>query len=319
MKSCTLFSTLLLCLLFPFTVLAQTSNVGIGTTTPAASSLLELQSTNKGLLIPRMTYAQRNAITSPSTGLLIFQTDSIAPRTPATFYYYTGTQWIPFLTFTTGWDLYGNTGTNPAVNFLGTTDSVDWELKTNSTERMHVYAGGNVRLTNSNGVAEQLQFQERSDSGTAITSFRARPMQVDIPYTLPDTQGYPGTFLTNDGSGNLYWSPVFSGVTYAVTTLTQFNGSQNNVPLDSTKTIFRVSAAANMNVTGFANGWNGRMIIVVNIGNTSVALQNQSTSSIAANRIITSSGNSIAMQTNEAISLYYDGTDQRWRPIAKTP
>jgi hypothetical protein len=51
--------------------------VGIGTNTPDASAVLDIQSSsnNKGILIPRMTQAQRNAIGSPATGLMIFQTD----------------------------------------------------------------------------------------------------------------------------------------------------------------------------------------------------------------------------------------------------
>ena len=59
---------------------------GIGTTAPDASSLLEIKSTTKGFLPPRMTLAQRNAIASPATGLFIYQTNS----TPG-FYYYNGT------------------------------------------------------------------------------------------------------------------------------------------------------------------------------------------------------------------------------------
>jgi hypothetical protein len=61
---------------------------GIGTTTPDASSLLEIKSTSKGLLISRMTKVQRDAIASPATGLVIYQTNS----TPG-FYYYNGTAW----------------------------------------------------------------------------------------------------------------------------------------------------------------------------------------------------------------------------------
>ncbi|MFZ1798758.1 MAG: hypothetical protein WAU24_02755, partial [Chitinophagaceae bacterium] len=49
---------------------------GIGTATPDASSLLEIKSTNKGLLIPRMLKAKRDAIASPAMGLLIYQTNS---------------------------------------------------------------------------------------------------------------------------------------------------------------------------------------------------------------------------------------------------
>jgi len=51
------------------------SQVGIGTETPNSSSLLELSSTSKGLLVPRMTEAQKNAISSPAQGLLIYRND----------------------------------------------------------------------------------------------------------------------------------------------------------------------------------------------------------------------------------------------------
>jgi len=53
-----------------------------------ASAILDVVSTSKGMLVPRMTNAQRNAISSPATGLLIYQTNS----TPG-FYYYDGGTW----------------------------------------------------------------------------------------------------------------------------------------------------------------------------------------------------------------------------------
>ena len=65
-------------LLFTFSIQAQ---VGIGTETPNASSLLDLSSTSKGLLVPRMTEAQRKAISNPPVGLLVYQTNGQA------FYY----------------------------------------------------------------------------------------------------------------------------------------------------------------------------------------------------------------------------------------
>ena len=51
-------------------------NVGIGTTTPVVSAQLELSSTDQGFLFPRMTETQRNAISSPATGLMVYQTDA---------------------------------------------------------------------------------------------------------------------------------------------------------------------------------------------------------------------------------------------------
>jgi hypothetical protein len=63
--------------------------VGISNTTitPDASSVLELRSTNSGFLPPRMTALQRDAIVSPATGLLVFNTTSNQLN------YYTGTVW----------------------------------------------------------------------------------------------------------------------------------------------------------------------------------------------------------------------------------
>lgn len=64
--------------------------VGINTSgAPAnASSLLDVASTTKGVLIPRMSLVQRNAIAAPATGLLIYQTDDMPG-----FYYYNGAAW----------------------------------------------------------------------------------------------------------------------------------------------------------------------------------------------------------------------------------
>ncbi len=68
------------------------SQVGINTTSPDPSSMLDITSTDKGILIPRMTQAQRDAISSPATGLMIYQTDG-----KQGFYYYTGTNWKIFV------------------------------------------------------------------------------------------------------------------------------------------------------------------------------------------------------------------------------
>ena len=69
--------------------ISNAGNVGIGTTTPDASSSLDISSTSKGLLIPRMTSTQKTGISTPATGLLIYQTDGSAG-----FYYYNGTTWV---------------------------------------------------------------------------------------------------------------------------------------------------------------------------------------------------------------------------------
>ena len=67
---------LVLCLAF----LSGKAQTGIGTTTPNASAKLDITSTDKGLLIPRMTKAQREAITLPAAanGLMVYQTDDLS-------------------------------------------------------------------------------------------------------------------------------------------------------------------------------------------------------------------------------------------------
>ena len=64
-------------------------NIGIGTSSPDNSALLDLASSNKGFLPPRMTSSQRATIDSPAAGFLVFQTDA-----PSGYYYYTGSAWI---------------------------------------------------------------------------------------------------------------------------------------------------------------------------------------------------------------------------------
>lgn len=57
---------------------AAAQNVGIGTSSPASSAQLDISSTTRGLLPPRMTAVQRNAITNPANGLMVYDTDSAA-------------------------------------------------------------------------------------------------------------------------------------------------------------------------------------------------------------------------------------------------
>jgi hypothetical protein len=69
------------------------AQIGIGTTTPAASAQLDVSSTTKGFLPPRMDSTARNAIASPATGLTIYNTSIKA------FQVYNGTQWFSAVHF----------------------------------------------------------------------------------------------------------------------------------------------------------------------------------------------------------------------------
>lgn len=66
-------------------------NVGIGTASPGVSNLLELTSTTKGFVLPRMTKAQRDAIATPVAGMAVYQTDN----TPG-LRVYNSTNWMRY-------------------------------------------------------------------------------------------------------------------------------------------------------------------------------------------------------------------------------
>jgi hypothetical protein len=72
----------LLSLVFASFFASAQDNVGIGTNTPNASAKLHVDANDKGVLIPRLTAAQRLAIPSPPNGLLVYDTDS------ACFFFY---------------------------------------------------------------------------------------------------------------------------------------------------------------------------------------------------------------------------------------
>jgi hypothetical protein len=110
-----------------FIALKVSAQVGINTdnSTPDPSAMLDVTSTSKGLLIPRLTTAQRTAIASPAEGLLVYDTSLGA------FYYYQAGSWFFLTSSSTGWLTTGNSGTDTATNFIGTTDNSALVFKTN--------------------------------------------------------------------------------------------------------------------------------------------------------------------------------------------
>lgn len=117
----------ILLLTLGFCMASTAQNVGINTTTPDASSELDITSSNKGFLTPRMTEAQRNAIAAPATGLLIYQINA-APG----FYVYDGTHWTPMnnaeglFTANINTILYRNPN-NFDKSFLVNTETIDYD------------------------------------------------------------------------------------------------------------------------------------------------------------------------------------------------
>ncbi len=88
-------SGLLILIMFALQSALLSQNVGINDdgSSPDASAMLDVKSTSKGLLVPRLTMTQKDAIASPATGLIVYQTDNTVG-----FYYYDGSAWEKLIT-----------------------------------------------------------------------------------------------------------------------------------------------------------------------------------------------------------------------------
>jgi trimeric autotransporter adhesin len=83
-------------LLFTFFIatktVAQSVSINADSTAADSSAILDIKSAKKGILVPRLTKAQKDSIAMPAVGLLVFQTDS-----DKGFYYYNGSSWLLLL------------------------------------------------------------------------------------------------------------------------------------------------------------------------------------------------------------------------------
>lgn len=96
--------------------MALAQSVGINNTTPHASAILDIKSSNKGVLLPRTSTSSRNSIASPAKGLLLYDT------TTAGFWFNNGTAWTPLSTGSAsnywtlnGYNIFNNNGANVGI------------------------------------------------------------------------------------------------------------------------------------------------------------------------------------------------------------
>ena len=110
MKHLNLLFTTFLTLCFPLLLSAQGVAVNADNSPPNNSAMLDVKSTTKGMLIPRMTTAQRGLIGSPATGLLVFDNDTNS------FWFFNGTAWTELIS--------GTDSDNQTLNLTGSTLSI---------------------------------------------------------------------------------------------------------------------------------------------------------------------------------------------------
>jgi len=117
------------------------SQVGINTSTPDASSILDISATDKGVLFPRVALSgasDTSTISNPAISLMVYNTSTSGGLTPG-FYFWSGAGWDTLSNGSTGtgtggdkWSLSGNSVDN--TQFLGTTNYASLKLKVNNTQ-----------------------------------------------------------------------------------------------------------------------------------------------------------------------------------------
>lgn len=139
-------------IVFLFVVVqASYGQVGIGTTTPNASAMLEIDNANKGVLIPRVSLTNvtntTTPINTPATSLIVYNTNAaVTGGSGIGFYYFNGTQWVSFSSASSSWSLLGNSNTVATTNYVGTSDAQDFVIRTDNTEAMRITSAGDVGI-----------------------------------------------------------------------------------------------------------------------------------------------------------------------------
>lgn len=200
-------------------ILSAQDNVGIGTNTPDASSILELVSAGKGVLVPRMTALQRLAIASPANSLLVYDTDSMCYF----FYRQPATAWISLCSMSGGGSgamgptgpagatgtagVNGATGTNGIDGATGATGSAGVAGATGPTGTNGI--DGATGATGTNGI----------DGATGITG-AAGVAGATGPTGTNGIDGATGATGTNgiDGATGATGAPGVAGATGATGT-----------------------------------------------------------------------------------------------------
>lgn len=158
----------------------QTGDVGINTPVINAKAAFQITSINKGVLLPRMSTAQRlsliangSSLDATRDGMLLYDTNLKNFMSWNSL----SLQWDTIVSRSNGsglyWQLLGNTATDTAVNYLGTTDSTDLIFRTNGRERFRIRANGLFYTSNQGSGASNIYMGGLSGSLTTTGSNNA--------------------------------------------------------------------------------------------------------------------------------------------------
>jgi hypothetical protein len=194
--------------LWVFTCAEGHAQMGIGTTSPNSAAELDISSTSKGLLIPRMTEAQLRAISSPATGLKVYNTNTNS------VYYFNGSDWLSVLN---SYKVYEDGGVDVQFDNLivqiPSSSNRSLQLKTVSGSITMSGSSINLYLTASaatGGSAGSIDGFTRQSS-TLTTSYQYWQSSIDFGlhgssqtiYVLDETNGRSYRILCIIGNGYL--------------------------------------------------------------------------------------------------------------------
>jgi len=192
----------LIAVLLLTTSVYHAQNVSINDNGAAANSnaILDIDDSgnDKGLLIPRLTTAQRTAIAGLGA---VDEALTVYDTTTNSYWLWDGTQWVEFGMSGNAWELIGNSGTNASTNFIGTTDAIDWVIRTNNIERVRITSAGNL------GFGDNAPFQKMEiKGGTSTWSLAGNAANVDNLYledlSATDGNNAVGGSISFSGAGN---------------------------------------------------------------------------------------------------------------------
>lgn len=185
------------------------AQVGVGTTAPNASSLLDIDDLTgtKGLLIPRVALTATNLSSpispAPATSLLVYNTNTngiSATRVVPGYYYWNGVKWVNLEEISDKWDTLGNTGTVAATNFLGTIDDIALTFRTKNIERFRVSNGYQVLAMGTGSAAAPFYSW---DADKTMGFWKSGTKQLDM---VINGTTFFNSNANNGGSQDLEWT-----------------------------------------------------------------------------------------------------------------
>lgn len=163
--------------------------VGDNPTSIHKSSILELESTRQGLLLPRLAdTTQINGLTPPDGMIIYLNSDkSLRLRSNGSW-----KKIADLSEATSNWSLSGNSGTNPATQFLGTVDGQPLVIRTDNNERMRIDANGNVGIGTNNPTAKL-----EVDGSVKLQGIAAGSTELDVLVLNADGSVYKRTISSS--------------------------------------------------------------------------------------------------------------------------